>query len=278
MLVKIKQTSFEDLNQAKFKSAYGPYTLDPLSSRVYVIPRGINGKYKTGLTEERKSELEKILNKDLSDISDFWKDFTVKYKFPNGEMVLNTDNPKDEITLAAAKANDLLAPDQETLFEEYKYKEKGIVFYIHDANQIEKTQTNLNIIKDEIAVLMQKMKNNGDKMFYIILKLGMLAKEQMSESSLYNMLIRYREKLTKIEKLREFKDVLELPNEALQATYFVQQGKKLDIIVMDVEHGKYKFLDKFVGKDMFAVTKYFSDKKNEADLISLMNEVKLEKV
>lgn len=274
MILEVKQIGkYGDVDN---KSEYGEYTMFPGSARSYVISRGLNGKYKTGLEEnpEKKKELEYLLGANLDPTSPYWDDFRLTFRMPTGSMKLNTENPLDELFTIVAKANFLLAPDRETLKEDYNFKKNNTIFYIHDEEALIKRKSQLEEIKGETTSLIYQMRNNKEKMLFVAHSLGMFVTESFKVENLYAALNKYKDKLTTFQQYENLRDVLKRPNEELQAAYFVKQGLKHSIIVFDSNVNKYKFQEKHIGRVENDLQNYFKEKKNEADLAALIIEIK----
>lgn len=272
MKVTIKQASREDINQPKFQSKYGEYSMQPMSKRGYRIPKGPDNRYITGLTAEEEAEIGQQIGQDVSSLSPFWKTQSIIFDVSSGSMEKEDTNPYDRIFLSVAKANNWLAEDREDLLTEHRYIDT--IFYIYDKEVQSKRKSQLNMLNDEVGSILNKMSQNRDKMFFILTRLGKFVSAQSSESNLYNQLTEIRHSKTKAKDLEDFKRILEIPNEELQATYYVSEARKLKVIPMDVSSGVYIFNGKSVGKTVAELQKYFSAKKNEQDLMSLINEVK----
>lgn len=272
-MVEIKQMASDNPNQEKYKTQYGEFTMQPFSARSFPIRKTPDNLYITGLTEEQEERLSRRLGQSLSPTSEFWKGYRLKFHMPSGTMQIDERTPLGEIFLAVAKANKLLAEDRDEL-ESDMILRKNTIFYIDNKEEKEKKKVQIMELKHEATALIYKMRNNKDKMLFTLFKLGKYVTEQLKVDSLYAMLSAELEKMTRVDKLRNFKKVLELPNESLQASYYVSKGIDLRIIPMDSDVRKYKYLDKIVGETKSKAEEYFSDKKNELALISLINEVK----
>ena len=273
MIIEVKQIGkFKDKDP---KSEYGEYTMFPSSARSYVLSRQLNGKFRTGLEdkEERRKHLEALLNKDLSPTSDFWGTLRITFSMPTGTQKFDTTNPRDEITVYAAIANHLLAPDRDTLREDMNYKQNTI-FYIHDEEAQLKRQSALEEIKGEVTSILYSIRNNKEKMLFIAHSLGLFVTDSFRTDNLYSTLNKYKDRLLSLEHYEKFRSVLKTPNEELQVSYYVKHGLKLSIIVFDSNVNKYKFQEKHVGRVEADIQSFFKEKKHEADLAALIMEVK----
>lgn len=273
MIVEIKQIAIDNPNQRKYSSPYGEFTMEPMSSRSYRVEKGIDGRFITGLTQEQEERLGRILNKDLSNTSDFWtKVFRMSFQLNKGSMSLDSRDPYSEIFIAAAKANDRLAESKDALLDDVLLKRRTI-FYINNKEEQEKKKVSLIELRDEVGSLLFQSKNNRDKLFWISNKIGLNVTKQYKEESMYNMISTYREKLTTKEKLEDFRAVLKLSNTELQAGYYVNIGLSKGLISIDKETNQFRFLDQQVGKRQEDVNKFFSSPKNESHLAMLINEI-----
>lgn len=274
MLIEIKQIAIDNPNQSKYtNNKYGEFTMEPLASRSYRVKRGTNKRFVTGLSAEQEQRLGKVIGEDLSDLSDFWsKTFRMKFDLSTGSMALDTEDPYSEIFISAAKANKLLADDKDSLLDDVLLKRETI-FYINNQEEQEKKKVSLLELKDEISSLIFKYKNNRDRLFWTLHKIGEFVTKQFKEESLYRMISAYRDKLSTREKLENFRDILKLSSVELQAGYYVKEGMSKGIISIDGETNHFKYLDKIVGKRTQEIVEFFSDKKNEALLATLINEV-----
>ncbi len=247
--------------------------LVPRAGRVYQVKKGLNNQYITGLTDEQVKRLGAVIGEDLSATSDYWKDYTMKFHMPRLSMQINEKAPDGEIFITVAKANKLLAEDEEQLKSDIEFK-RNTIFYIHDIEVVETKKVKLIELKDEVSHIIYEMRNNKDKMRYICFKLGKFVTETMKAESLYNMLSSHKENLKKFEQLDNFKTLLKTPNEQLQSFYFVKMALKYSVVVMDYESKQYKFQEKSIGDTEAKLFAFFSDKKNEMGLVALINEVK----
>lgn len=256
------------------KSDYGAYTMHPMSSRSYMIGRGLDGKFRTGFEDkpERREALEKLLSKDLSPLSDFWTEYRLLFRLPDGSMRLDTDRPQDEIFVTVAQANYLLAPDENTLKTDHKYK-SNTIFYIYNQEAEEKRVAQLQEIKDEVAGIIFSMRGNKEKLTFVTYALGLFASDTLSAENLYSNLTKYKENLKTLKHFEELKDTLKLPNTELQAIYYAKKGLATGLITYDSSVKKYTFQGKVIGTVENDIAKYFKEKKNESDLAALIAEV-----
>lgn len=259
------------MTEIKEYSPKGILMRAPMAGRVYTVQQKQNGEWVTGLSKEQETRLSTKLGKDLSSHSDFWSDYTMKFSMPTLTMFKDEKTPEGELFITVAKANKYLANDEDELLSDMELK-NNTSYYIHDTKELEKKKSKLNEIKIEVGALIHEMRNNKDKMLFILHKLGKFVTETLREEALFNSLAAEIEKLKKFEQFERFRSVLKTPNVELQAYYFTKMGLKYNIILMDYEIGQHKFQEKTVGKTESDVVKFFTDKKNEAQLVALANE------
>lgn len=272
-MIEIKQIALDNPNQRKYNSPYGEFTMEPMSSRSYRVERDVDGQFITGLSEEQETRLGKIIGKDLTKSSDYWTtDFRMRFDLSRGSMTLDSKDPAVEIFLSAAKANNYLADSKDDLLDDILLR-KRTIFYINNKEEEKKKKVDLLELNDEIGSLLYKSKNNQDRLFWITQKIGEYSTKEYKSDSLYRIISSYRERLKKLEDLENFKSVLELSNVELQAGYFVKLASSKGILTIDQETRKFKYLDSIVGKTLTEATKFFSEKKNEAILGALINEI-----
>lgn len=260
------------------KSDYGAYTMHPMSSRSYMIGRGMDGKFRTGFEDkpERRQALETLLNKDLSPLSDFWSEYRLLFRLPDGSMRLDTTRPQDELFVTVAQANYLLAPDENTLKTDHNYK-SNTIFFIYNKEEEEKRAVQLQELKDEVSGLVFGLRGNKEKLVFISYALGLFASDTLSAESLYSNLTKYKEGLKTLKHFEEIKDTLKLPNTELQAIYYAKKGLALGFITYEASNKKYIFQGKPIGTLESDISKYFKEKKNESDLAALIAEVQASK-
>ncbi len=92
------------------------------------------GKYATGLTPEKATELGKKLGVDLSDTFNpnephpYWSTKPASIKLENHTQIFDTDRPADEVKVANMKASKLVANSMRE-FEEGKWSEATHVIF-----------------------------------------------------------------------------------------------------------------------------------------------------
>ena len=247
--------------------------LVPRAARKYVVKQNPDGSYITGLTPEQEQRLGKVMGKDLTPFGDFWDTYTMEFYLPQRTMQVDETRPLGEIFLATAKANKLLAEDEDELASDMTLK-KNTIFYVHDVKKLEQKKAKLTEIKDEVSAIIYQMRNNKDKMLFLCFKLGKFVTSTLKAETLYNLLSNHKEKLVKYDQFEKYREALNTSNEELQAFYYVKTAFKHSIILIDPETRVYKFQDKIVGDTEAKVVKFFSEKKNELLLVGLINEVK----
>lgn len=249
-------------------------TMAPFAGRQFVIEQGLDGCYLTGLTKEQEKRLGKILGKNLENTNaEFWDDYQIKFYMPQLSMKVDEKTPQGEIFLAVAKANKLLAENEEQLLSDMELKRKTI-FYIHDSEEIEKRRFKFIELKDEVSQLVYQMRNDGDKMLYVLFKLGKTVSHRLPTSSLYNMLSSHKEKITKFEPMSDFKELLTTSNIALQAFFYAKLGFKYSVIVFDMDLNQYRFQSTPLGATESKVIENLGKKDFEVTLYEIINEVK----
>lgn len=247
-------------------------TLFPRSGRWYMVRHKENGEFITGLSQEQEERLGKQIGENLSTTSPYWKDYLMKFHLPDLTMKVDDKTADGEIFLTVAQANRLLAPDLDTYLEDMKYK-NNTIFYIHDVEKQEKVKFKFLSLKAETTKLVHDMRNDKDKMLFILYKLGRYVLSTLPTEGLYNMMIAELEKRTKFHQMEEFKNVLSIKNEELQAYYYAKQAIKMNIIRFSGDTKMYTFQDKAIANNEEGVIKELSKKPNELTLAMIINEV-----
>lgn len=250
----------------------GKITMFPRAGRVYIPRRKSDGSVITGLSKEQESRLGKALGKDLSPTSEFWDSYTMLFQMPDMTMKVNEKTPIGELFLTVAEANKLLAPDLDTYLDDMTFK-NNTIFYIHDVEKQEKVKFVFLTLKSEVTSLIYNMRNDKDKMLFVLFKLGKYVLPTMPTESLYNMLVGYNEKISKYKPMEEFKKVLTIDNKELQSYYYVKQAMKLNLIVFNIDTKMYTFQDKALANNEEGVVKELAKKPSEVTLATLINEV-----
>lgn len=250
----------------------GQFTLVPRARRRHLVRKNKDNTYITGLTKEQEERIGKKIGEDLSNLSDYWATYPIEFYMPQLFMNVNEETPEGELFITVAKANKLLAEDEDELINDPILK-RNTVFYINDVQKKHEKQVKLTEVKDEVSHLIYNMRNDKDKMLFICYKLGKFVTDTMKADSLYSTLSQQKERYTKMKQFEDFKSVLKSSNEELQAFYYVKQGLKISLILFDKDSKQYKFQENAVGSTEEKVVKFFSEKKNELLLAALINEI-----
>lgn len=246
----------------------------PFAGRQYVIGKDTDGTYLTGLTKDQEKRLGKILGQDLSNTNkEFWDNYEMKFYMPQLSMNIDEKSPSGEIFISVAKANKLLAEDEEQLLSDMELK-RNTIFYIHDKEKIEKRQFKFIELKDEVSQLVYNMRNDADKMLYVLFKLGKTVSHRLPTGSLYNMLSGHKEKINKFEPMNDFKQLLTTSNIELQAFFYTKLGLKNSVIVFDIDLNQYRFQSRPLGVTEAKVIENLGKKEFEVTLYEIINEVK----
>lgn len=253
-------------NDAKDKEL----TTHPSSFRIYYPRKGRNGAWITGLTEEEQEKFGKILGKDLSGYSDYWESFQMILVNKNNEIVFNLNRPLEFITYKCALANKFVAPTKKDLIDDEDLYKDNCFLYVYDPEGEVRRENTLSELKDECTSKIFLMKNQKEKMFYVLAKTQSLVNETWSEAVLYKTLREYLGGLNTIEKLEKFKSILETDSHLLTVEYIVNK-ELTNPTVVKYEKGQYIFGDKILGSSKAKAVEAFL--KNDSLFSLLMEEL-----
>lgn len=245
-VVQVKQVPslFVRENIKSNSGASFDFTTHPNSIRVYSPSKNQKGEWITGLTEEEEIRLGKILNKDLSVYSDYWKSLEIYLVNRTSLVTFNLSNPEQYIRYKCALANKFLAETKEQL-KEPDYTKDNCFLYVYDPEGDAKRRSELQELRDECTSLIYATKGNKEKQMYLCAKLGMVVHTDYSSSFYYNMLTSHLNNLKKAEALTKFKDVLSTDNQTLFVEFTVNRQKNKAI---KYQNEQWVFGNALIGK------------------------------
>lgn len=220
------------------------FTTHPNSIRVYSPQKNVRGEWITGLTEEEETKFGKILNKDLSVHSDYWKSLEIYLVNRTSLVTFNLSNPEQYIRYKCALANKFLAETKEQL-KEPEYTKDNCFLYVYDPEGDAKRRSELQELRDECTSLIYATKGNKEKQMYLCAKLGMVVHTDYTSSFYYNMLTSHLANLSKTEALTKFKNVLSTDNQTLFVEFTVNKQKNRAI---KYQNEQWVFGNTIIGK------------------------------
>lgn len=228
--------------------------------------RNTNGDWITGLSEDEAETYGKRLKKDLSINSEFWEDLYILLVNRTNKVLFNMDNPLDAVKFKCAIANKYIAPTLEDLKEEDYHKSDCYLYVYDEVGDFEREST-LRELRQEAITLIFTMKNQKEKMLYILAKTGSMTNSEWTSGILHKGLSNHLEKITKKEQLTSFIELLKSDNLTLSIEYYVNKAKGKEIKIKD---GIFYFGNITFGSRWDDVVKHF--KKNEQDFELLVSE------
>lgn len=177
----------------------------------------------------KRKKLETLTGLDLGPHSSFWAMHEIVLCEPlKHQLVLQTENPMDEINLCVLIANNFVAPSYEESFGE---KYINCMFYVEDEERENSRKYRKQELNDECSSTIFQLRNNRDKMFYILRALGISCNENMTTNGLYILLSGHKNSLKSVEDFESFLKVFELDNVVLIAREVVTEALKKKILI-----------------------------------------------
>lgn len=236
ILIKQLPDDYADaMGLSKYNRSRMPGTFDRFSA-------GINqdGRYATNLDEEsatvpleKKEEvkalresLSKKINKDISGVSDFWKDFSVII-YSDRPKIFNTEIPQDIISFNMLVANKYIAPSKEAAATP-EYKDSQYYAYTEESEINEEVSSRK--LRDKAIVELSKIGENKEKMLLYGQYLeGLKYSDKLKENDLYKLLRAYIEDKD-VKNATNFLAALKEPIEKLQVKAIIDRSLKQHLI------------------------------------------------
>jgi hypothetical protein len=216
----------------------------------------------------KRRKLETLTGLDLGPHSSFWAMHEIVLCEPlKHQLVLQTENPIDEINLCVLLANHFVAPSYEESFGD---KYINCIFYVEDEERENSRKYRKQELVDECASVIFQLRNNRDKMFYILKALGISCNEGMTTNGLYILLSGYKNNLKTVEDYEKFLNVFTIDNTTLIAKTVVIEAMKKKIITQS--EGFLHWGGTSWGTTTDEVVEAFA--KNEDSLMVLKDQVK----
>jgi hypothetical protein len=252
----------------------GEFTVFPNCLRTANPMMDGTGKYITGLTKEQEQEYGEALGVDLSPRSEVWGlgRFRATISSPKtNEIVFNPAKAEDFVKIQFLLANGYVAPKKESIKEDPKYKET-VFYFSNDAEEETRTMRVMEL-KEELGSEIYKMRHQKEKMLLVANKVGITVREAFTESTLYKLLVSYKDELKALDRMEAFKQIIDMKAADLQADYYVIQaiGK---LIKYDADNGYYSFNNKVLGKNREEIVQELKKPANIETLATLISSYK----
>lgn len=197
-----------------------------------------NGTFITGLDEELEREAGRILNKDFSNTSDFWREFYVTLD-SDTPKIFNTEDIIDRISLNMLIANKYVAPDKEAA-QTVEYREAAYYAYTNESE--EKEQVSTFKLRDQAISKLLDISESKEKLaLYGQYLEGIQYTTKLPAGTLYTMLRAYIEDVKNPQNVQNFLDAIKRSPEELQQKIIVDKALKKRLI-KKVNIGKNKFV------------------------------------
>lgn len=242
-------------------------TTHPESVRFASPAKNESGEWITGLTELEAEEMGKKLRKDLSPLSDYWKDLNILLVNRMELVTFNLSITEQLIQYKCAIANKFIAENKERL-DDPDYYIRGCFLYVFDPKGDVERENLVQEIRDDITVLISKMKSNKMNMLCVCAKLNISFNENYSLGEFWKMLRSYADKQKTLQHLEALKEVLETPNQQLYVEYIVTKSMIKGGVIKFVSP-QWTYGGKTLGNTKQKVISFFE--KNE-DMFALLIE------
>ncbi len=285
MTITIRQCP-NDVSEAIGLAKHNRSRLPGTSERLQVAVN-TDGRYITGLDEKsfvikdeatkekvkaKREALEATTGKDLSGTSEFWSQFLMT--IPSDEdLVLNTENPMDEVKYRALIANGYVAPDFAALSNP-GYKDAN--YYCHLEAEAVKEDIGNRKTRDKAIGKLGTIAENKNRMVLVGQFLeGAKYDNKLDEDTLYKMLREYIEqKDLKFAKL--FNKALDVSTEDIQRKMIIDAGFKKRLIKkvnVGPKKSVYQFGQVTLGGTIEEVYTNLGDAKFSNELLTIQAEL-----
>jgi len=190
-----------------------------------------------------RTDLERLLQKDLSATSDFWETFTVSIS-SDSDLTLIKTNPIHVVMYHMLIANGYAAPDKDAASRpEYRFAK----YYCHVTDKVQEEEATARLAKDRIKAKLVALYDEPERLLLIGNYLeGDKYKKGMSAKTLYNMLSTFIENSKEPNNIRLFAKSLELSVEDLQYKITIDRAIKKKIV--KYKSGYYQLGEVTLGK------------------------------
>lgn len=261
---------FEYIQPSKSSDGRWVTGMDEKAVNVRKIADPILKKQKEEEVKAIREDLELLTGWDLSATNDsFWGAYYIKVTDRDRDkLVLDYDNPKDRIKYNVLIANGSAAPDLDaTNSPDFAFTK----FYISRAEEEVGDKVIKSRLKDKATAELYKMYDNKPKLVLIgKYLLGTKIKEEMSVDSIYNS-IRDFIGNEKEKGVGKFLECTSKTVEELQYKLIIDEAVSKHII--RVRDGYYQRGNATYGKSMLEVIKFLSSMENQAEFISVKEEL-----
>lgn len=261
MLVKIKPIERERWHGKTNNESF----TQPIKLKALVNVK--TGKYDTGLSDEDRKRLEKITGLDLSDIYNpikphpFWDTEAATLTLPNHTIILNTDNPLEEIKYHIAKASKFVA---NSLIEYENGNFPDAMFVIVNEEEEAKLKSKKAELRLQAFKKAEKL-SLEEKQDLIIIITGKNLKKQSTDfisAELDKILVEKPEIF--LEYVSKDKIYLSTYAMILEA---VQKG------VINKKGDTYYYMDFLLGSNINEAISFLSDIKNQGVKIAIIEKI-----
>lgn len=192
-----------------------------------IIDEKVRKERKDAIIKKRQ-ELEVKTGLDLGPHSSFWRTLEIVLAEPlKQQLVLQTEEPLDEIKLHVLLANRFVAPSYEESFGE---KYMNCIYFVEDEERENTRKFRKQELTDEAASVIFQLRANHEKLYYILKALGITCTETMTTHGLYMLLAGHKNSLKTVEDYEKFLEIFKMDNNTLVARTIVLEAIKRKII------------------------------------------------
>jgi len=251
-LVEIKQqaNSF-----AKSWNKDKDITAHPNSFRFYTPKKNDAGEWVTGLSELEQEELGKKIKKDLSPLSNYWRDLNILLVNRMQPVTFNLSITEQYIQYKCALGNKFIAENKERLSDS-DYKINDCFLYVFDPKGDVERENLMQEVKDEVTSMLYEMRSNKTKMLHFCAKLNISFNDNYSAGEFWKMLRGYLDKQKTLPHLQTFKELLSIPNEVLYVEYIVNKNMGTGKTIKKID-SQWVYSTKLLGDTKAKVINYF---------------------
>ena len=208
--------------------------------------------------KEKRERLESILGKDLSGTSSFWETVIFDVVTREGDLILNIDNPQDEIKLSLLLASGKVAPSEDDL---HRSEYRDARFYVYDA-RAEKSKTKTNKLKrKELQSILYNYKSDKDRLYYLCRYFSILVSPDMEADEMFLMLDEHISNYSSAN-LDIAKAKLTASPAELITNVIVTEAIRKEVFSFHKQHQSFYFQEKPIGTNAEQIIKFFSKSEN----------------
>ena len=179
-------------------------------------------------TKNLREKLEKLVGKDLSALSDFWKTFFVELS-SDSDLILNRTNAYDVIKYHLLIANEYVAPSKEEAGDPRFRNCKYFAFSKENEN---KERVSMQKLRDKARSELLKISEDKDRMVLLGQFLeGMKYNSKAESDNLYAMLSDFIENRKEPDNIAKFMKAIKKPVDELVYKVIIDKAIRNKIIV-----------------------------------------------